>query len=100
MRNAKIYFTGGISGLDANVFKDTEVTSVYPDFHENFIFANSVKRHICDTKISLQGHDLSRISKRLSDFAVSFSFIDAFVRCALRVYSTAHLFSLPCLLKF
>ena len=27
-------------------------------FRENFIFANSVKRHICDVKNSRQGHDL------------------------------------------
>ena len=28
------------------------------NFRENFIFANSVKRHICDTKKLQLGHDL------------------------------------------
>ena len=28
------------------------------NFDENFIFENSVKRHICDIKNSQQGHDL------------------------------------------
>ena len=28
------------------------------NFRENIIFAKSVKRHICDVKNSLQGHDL------------------------------------------
>ena len=32
----------------------------------NFIFANSVKRHICDVKISQLGHDLPiSVNKRL-----------------------------------
>ena len=28
------------------------------NFGENFIFANSIKRHICDINISRLGHDL------------------------------------------
>ena len=30
----------------------------YGNFRENFIFANSFKRHICDVKNSRLGHDL------------------------------------------
>ena len=30
----------------------------FGNFRENFIFANSVKRHICDVKLSRLGHDL------------------------------------------
>ena len=30
----------------------------FGNFRENFIFANSVKRHICDVKKSQLGHDL------------------------------------------
>ena len=29
------------------------------NFRENFIFANSVKNHICDAKYSRIGHDFS-----------------------------------------
>ena len=38
------------------------------NFRENFIFANSVKRHTCDVKNLLLGHDLN-ISVIYSDFA-------------------------------
>ena len=30
----------------------------FGNFRENFIFANSVKRHICDVKITRLWHDL------------------------------------------
>ena len=41
------------------------------NFRENFIFTNSVERHICDVKKSRLGHDLLiHISKRQSDFAI------------------------------
>ena len=30
----------------------------FRNFYENFIFTNSVKRHICDVKILLLGHVL------------------------------------------
>ena len=40
-------------------------------FRENFIFWNSVKRHICDVKNLRLGHDLPNISvNRQSDFAI------------------------------
>ena len=32
----------------------------FGNFRENFIFANSVKRHICDVENSRLGHDLPR----------------------------------------
>ena len=32
----------------------------FKNFRENFIFANNVKRHICDVKNSPLGHDLPR----------------------------------------
>ena len=46
------------------------------NFRENLIFANSVKRHTCDVKISRLGHDLpiTVIDSVISRFArISFS---------------------------
>ena len=43
------------------------------NFREHFIFANSVKRHICDVKNLQLGHALP-ISKRQIDFAISRGF--------------------------
>ena len=41
------------------------------NFHENFIYVNSVKRHICDDKNSRLGQVFTiLISKRQSDFAI------------------------------
>ena len=39
------------------------------NFRDNFIFTNSVKRHICDAKISRLGHDLHiSVNDRLRGF--------------------------------
>ena len=35
----------------------------FRNFHKNFIFTNSVKRHICHFKISQLGHDLPTFVK-------------------------------------
>ena len=45
----------------------------FGNFLENFIFANSVKRHICDVKIMRFGHDLL-ISVNDSDFTITRGF--------------------------
>ena len=41
----------------------------FGNFRENFIFGNSIKRHICDVRNSRLGHDI-RISVNDSDFAI------------------------------
>ena len=45
----------------------------FRNFPENFIFANSNKRHVCNVKNSLLGHDLPT-SVNDSDFAISRGF--------------------------
>ena len=50
-------------------------------FRENFIFANSVKRHICGVKNSRQGHNLS-IS--VNDRVIS-AFREDFIFTKLRI---------------
>ena len=48
----------------------------FENFYENFIFANSIKRHICDVKNSQPGDYLpSSVNKRMiSPFRESFIF--------------------------
>ena len=45
----------------------------FGNFRENFIFANSIKRHICDGQSLQLRHDL-HISVNDSDFAISHGF--------------------------
>ena len=50
-------------------------------FCENFIFANSIKRHICDVKNSRLGHDLlisvkDRVISPFRRFGISLLFKD------------------------
>ena len=42
---------------EGKISKDT-INCTFGNFCENFIFANSVKRHISDVKNSQQGHEL------------------------------------------
>ena len=51
------------------------------NFCDNFIFANSVKRHICDAKNSRQGHDLH---KPVNDRVIS-AFREDFIFTKLRI---------------
>ena len=51
------------------------------NFRENFIFANSVKRHICDTKNSRPGHDLPA---SVNDSVIS-PFFEDFIFTKLRI---------------
>ena len=45
------------------------------NFRESFIFANSVKRHICDAQSSQLRNNLHiSVSERESDFAISCGF--------------------------
>ena len=45
---------------------DQEKESITVNFRCNFIFANSIKRHICDAKKSRLGHDLpSSVNNRM-----------------------------------
>ena len=61
----------------------------FGNIHENFIFANSDERDICDVKISRLGHDLPLyISKRQSDRAKSKGFYFIFPRENFRIYSS------------
>ena len=51
----------------------TPVYCKLENFRDNFIFTNSIKRHICDVKNSLQDHDLPtfiRTLARISEFTV------------------------------
>ena len=54
----------------------------YGNLHENFIFSNSVKRHICHVKNLLLGHDLP-IS--VNDRVIS-PFCDDFIFTKLRKF--------------
>ena len=51
--------------------KTLRIYHKFGNFRENFFFANSVKRNICDFKNSRLGHDLPNISKLQSDLAIS-----------------------------
>ena len=42
---------------ERHALNDFHIQVSTANFHENFIFANSVKRHICDAKNSGLGHD-------------------------------------------
>ena len=53
----------------------------FGNFRENFIFANSVKRHICDAKNSRLGHDLRILVK---DRVIS-AFREDFIFTKLRI---------------
>ena len=50
--------------------KNGNVYCKFGNFRENFIFANSVKRHICEIKNSRLGHDLlyQKIDRVISPF--------------------------------
>ena len=57
--------------------KSGTIYSKLGNFHENFIFMNSIQRYtcICHVKNSLLGHDLQvYISKRQNDFAIAGGF--------------------------
>ena len=46
----------------------------FGNFHKNFIFANSFKRHVCDVKNSRIRHDLSVNDRVISPFCEDFIF--------------------------
>ena len=53
----------------------------FENFPENFIFANSVKRHICDVKNLPIGHDLPI----LVNDRVMLSFCESYIFSKLRI---------------
>ena len=61
------------------------------NFREDFIFADSVKRHICDAKISRLGHDFT-ISENDSDFREMILFSRNFAYAKFREYKPSRKF--------
>ena len=62
---------------------------IFGNFRENFIFANSVKRHICDVKNSQLGLDLSSsVNDRvISPFREGFNFTKLRIRSFAKIKS-------------
>ena len=46
----------------------------FGNFRENFIFANSIKRHICDFNNSQLGHKLPSSVNKINDLTISWGF--------------------------
>ena len=69
-------------------FQNTNLEEIYcksGNFRENFSFANSVKRHICDIKVSRTGHDLAISVK---DRMIS-PHCESFIFTKLRIYEVS-----------
>ena len=71
-----MYYTRALHFTLADLFIALIYTVNFGNFHENFILANSIKRHICDVKNSQLGHDLpSSVNDRMiSLFSQGFIF--------------------------
>ena len=77
---------------DATMGVRTEMINCnFGDFRENFIFANSAKRHVCQVKKSQPGHDLG-LPTSVNDIVIwpfreGFSFTKINPRKKFRIYS-------------
>ena len=67
------------NGVTSQVYFNLDLYFEFGYFHENFIIAKSVERHICDVKNSQLGHDLpisvsDRVIVRFSEDFISRNF--------------------------